>query len=484
MLSYYKTNASAQNYAGQIPLPVGIEIVGDHQRKQVEVQLIQSDEVDILLRFKLSTKSEWFDWMSHLSCVKRLLVTETRSAAMRTGRSRRNQSVWARDLEQQERLQKEAAAQNAALERRIKELQDEQSKGLSRQQLEKLRKETAQLQEERDRMTDVARQLKSEVEKLKKADESAIELQKEIERLKDALSKGSSEDVVGDSSVLAKQLRAAKNQLRNMQLQMMSGSDGDGVGAQSILFRALMKFQTDGYIYQEEDIKKLEEKYKTLFCDDDWAKLSIDSLYEGLFRKHCSNPLLLREILDAINDVMRENQILNMDLYRLPFWKTTLNKSNFVNMTPDDIKRWAKTKPWPIRMAGGASLKLEDCKIVNPPPKAQPQKSDKDRLFDDIIRVESSFAAQVEKFKAMQQNLVSSLSLLTSLEDEYKTEYGKITGGIKTASTWANQLSKDSYLRRALNREGYGKDIDDVEDEEDDEFDDFVSARELPQFAK
>ena len=377
---------------------MGIEIVGDQQRKQIEVQLVQSDEVDILLRFKLTTKSEWFDWMSHLSCVKRLLVSETRAAAMRGGRSmRRNESVWARDLEQQERRQKEAAAQNAALERRIKELQEEQSRGLSAKQMEKIRMETAQLQEERDRMADAARKLKSEVEKLKKADESATELQKEIERLKEALSQGSNSDVLGDS-VLAKQLRAAKNQLRNMQLQMLSGSDGDGVGAQSILFRALMKFQTDGYIYQDEDIKKLEEKYKALFCDDDWAKLSIDSIYEGLFRKHCSNPLLLREILDAINDIMRENQILNMDLYRLPFWKTTLNKSNFVSMTPDDIKRWAKSKPWPIRMAGGTSVKIEDCKIVNPPPKAQPQKSEKDRLFDDIIRVESSFAAQVEKY--------------------------------------------------------------------------------------
>ena len=85
----------------------------------------------------------------------------------------------------------------------------------------------------------------------------------------------------------------------------------------------------------------------------------------------------------------------------------------------------------------------------------------------------------------MQQNLISSLSLLANLEDEYKSEFGKITGGIKTASAWASQLAKDTYLRRALNREGHiSSKVDDEEDEEENVVDDFVSARELPQFAK
>ena len=72
-----------------------------------------------------------------------------------------------------------------------------------------------------------------------------------------------------------------------------------------------------------------------------------------------------------------------------------------------------------------------------------------------------------------------------NLEDEYKSEFGKITGGIKTASAWASQLAKDTYLRRALNREGHiSSKVDDEEDEEENVVDDFVSARELPQFAK
>jgi hypothetical protein len=590
VLSYYKSNSSVQNYAGQIPLPVGIKIEGELERKQIEVQLVQSDEVDVLLKFKLNTKSEWFDWMSHLNCVKRLLVTETRSAAFRSERRGRNQSVWARDLEAQEKRQKEAAAQNAALERRILELQKEQNKkvGMTREQAEKLKRETEQLQLERDRMQEQKKKLELEMEKLKSADQNAAKLESEIERLKDALAKGSNTDMLGDG-VLAKQLRAAKQQLRNMQLQILSGDTG-GDGAQSLLYRALLKFQQDGYIFESVDIQKLEDKYKTFFQDDDWAKITIDPLYvsddderhrristfrysthllsndderhrqiptfhysthllsnhryEGLFRKYCSNPQMLREVLDTINDIMKENQIRNMDLYRLKYWKTTLNKINFVKLSPADIQRWALEKPWPIRMNMGDSTKLEDCKIIGPPPKARPVKSSKDRLFDDIIRVESSydilslslslarvfwhlevshyiyhdesmyllarslslrtnnnftelqknahrFSAQVDKFKTMQQNLVSSLQLLSNLEEEYKGEFGHLPKGLKTALMWGSQLAKNSYLKRALNREilknttGEGGKMNDEDDDEVEvEMDDFVSARELPEFSK
>ena len=80
-------------------------------------------------------------------------------------------SVWGRDLVMQEKLQREAAVQNAALEKRIEELQEtEKTKGMTKQSLKKLQEEADMLQQEKVRMANEAEKLKGEVARLREAE--------------------------------------------------------------------------------------------------------------------------------------------------------------------------------------------------------------------------------------------------------------------------------------------------------------------------
>ena len=60
-----------------------------------------------------------------------------------------------------------------------------------------------------------------------------------------------------------------------MQLAMLSSGGFGAPQARSLLYRALHRYQVDGYIAEDVDLVDLEKRYKNLFLDDDWARLPI-----------------------------------------------------------------------------------------------------------------------------------------------------------------------------------------------------------------
>eukprot|EP00940_MAST-03C_sp_MAST-3C-sp2_P002920 g2920.t1 len=520
VLSYYKTNTEGDNYIQQVPLALGVQIKASLKTRQIECALDNGDEYQVLLRFKAKNDPTWFHWYTHLKAVTMLMESESSAQAMRMrggggggGHRGGSHSVWGRDLLLQERRQREAAAQNAALEKRLMELKNELSNGATSKHLEKLREESAILQREKTRMEEEAAKLKDEVKRLREADEQGSKLQDDIERLKKALEasqQGASPSNVGGSeSDVRRQLEKAKRQLREMQLRMLSGGGDEATEARSLLYRALHRFQIDGYISDDVDLADLEKRYKALFVDDDWARLPIDKkIFDGLFRKNCADPERLRAICDAINTIMRENRIRRMDFDRLAFWKQLFSNRNFCTKGPREILEWGRQriKPWPVRMAGQSVVDLSECCIVGPPPEALPEKSKKDIMLDDLLRVEATFAGQYEKLKAMHKTLLIQLDLMAGLEKDFVGAYEHLPKGFKRSRVWASELCRTAgkSMTRSIRKlenakmlattpsvesmQNATKDDDDDDDDssEDDEDvdEDRPSVRELAKYRK
>lgn len=180
VLSYYKTDGEDDCYIQQVPLAIGINVYGDKRHLQIEIALDQGGgdqpEKHVLLRFKVKSLPIWFEWLTHLRSVTMIMETESATSITSNltgfkqgvgGGRRAAQSVWRRELTVQEQRQREAQAQNAALEKRIKDLERETGKGTGRRrnkdEMERLRQETMMLQKQRDLMTNEARKLKDEV---------------------------------------------------------------------------------------------------------------------------------------------------------------------------------------------------------------------------------------------------------------------------------------------------------------------------------